>query len=340
MRRRAPGRPLAVVSAAPEGLWRTILPESLTFRRLVCDVGLVQDGALCIDETGTLAACDAFALRWEGLVEREAGWLRRVDARIVLGDVPPLAFAAAARADVPSLALANFSWDWIYGHLARRQARLASHAASARQAYSQASGLLRLPFAGDLSAFAHSEDIPLIARCSTLSRREARDRLGIEAHRRIVLLSFGGLGLPGFDSSVLRPLAGYLFLVSSPPTRPTANVCCRDARGLAERGLDYIDMVRAADVVVTKPGYGIVTDAIGAGTRLVYTERGDFPEYPILVNEMPRYLACAHVDNARLLRGDLGPALEVVLQRAMPAPPDLSGADRAAQLLLERAGSG
>ena len=45
----------------------------------------------------------------------EAAELQRVDARLVVGDIPPLAFAAAARARVPSVALGNFTWDWIYG---------------------------------------------------------------------------------------------------------------------------------------------------------------------------------------------------------------------------------
>ena len=33
---------------------------------------------------------------------------------LVVGDVPPLAFEAAAEAGVDSVAVANFSWDWIY----------------------------------------------------------------------------------------------------------------------------------------------------------------------------------------------------------------------------------
>ncbi len=54
---------------------------------------------------------------------------------------------------------------------------------------------------------------------------------------------------------------------------------------------------------MTKPGYGIVSDCIGARTRLVYTERGDFPEYPIMVAEMPRYLPAVHVSNDALRAG-------------------------------------
>ena len=91
----------------------------------------------------------------------------------------------------------------------------------------------------------------------------------------------------------------------------------------------------AVDVCVTKPGYGIVSDAIGARTRMVYTERGDFPEYPILVAEMARWLPARHVSNADLLAGRVGPVLDEVLATPFPPPPDMSGADRAARRLLE-----
>jgi L-arabinokinase len=107
-----------------------------------------------------------------------------------------------------------------------------------------------------------------------------------------------------------------------------------DGARLDALGLRYVDVVGAADVVLTKPGYGIVTDAIGAGTRLVYTERGDFPEYPVLVREMPRHLACAHVSNHALREGEVVAALDDVLARPVPPPPDLGGADRAAERLL------
>ena len=92
---------------------------------------------------------------------------------------------------------------------------------------------------------------------------------------------------------------------------------------------------------MTKPGYGIVTDCIAAGTRLVYTDRGDFPEYPILVAEMARYVPSAYVSNDDARRGRLEGALERVLEEPLPPPPRLDGAEVAARRLLEvAAGTG
>lgn len=334
VRERAPGMPLAVVTSGPERLYRQAVPGPFVFRSVECDVGLVQKGALAIDEESTIRRWREFESGCRELAVQEARWLRAAEARLVLADVPPLAFEAATEAGVPAVGLANFSWDWIYRHLAPRQPALADAAAVAARAYAKAALLLQLPFAGDLSAFPRRERIPLVARPPRMSREEARRRLGVPEKTACVLVTFGGIGMPSFDPAVLSGLADYHFLLDAPKDSLPRNATTTDAARLEVAGMDYRDVVRAADVVATKPGYGIVSDAIAAGTRIVYTERGDFPEYPILVAEMDRYIPCAHVGNADFLAGRWRPAIESVLARPVPPPPDLHGAESAAARLL------
>jgi hypothetical protein len=107
---------------------------------------------------------------------------------------------------------------------------------------------------------------------------------------------------------------------------------------LERAGLEYTDLVGAVDVVVTKPGYGIVTDCIGAGIRMVYTDRGDFPEYPILTREMSDSLPAVYATNEEVRTGKLGPALERVRALPVPRTPRIDGAEVAAQRLQALAG--
>jgi len=334
IRAQAPDVPLGVVTAAPERLFHDTVPGPLVFRSLECDVGLAQKGPLVIDEEGTARRWQELAAEHATRAGEEGRWLRRVGARLVLGDIPPLAFEAAAEADTPAVGLANFSWDWIYRHLAVRQPALREAADAAAAAYAGAALLLQLPFAGDLSAFPRREPIPMVARRPRMSRAAARTRLGLPQSAACVLVSFGGIGMPAFDLRALAALAGFQFLIDADAGSRPSNVVAVDPARRSALGLGYQDLVRAADVVVTKPGYGIVTDAIAAGTRIVYTERGDFPEYPILVAEMQRYVPCAHVANDDLLAGRWRTAIESALARPVPPPPDLGGAEVAAARLL------
>jgi len=336
VRERDPRIRLAVVSAAPRELYEESGAGPFEFRALECDVGLAQKDALVIDEAATAARCRSFAEAFDERASVEAEWLRQSGARVVLGDIPPLAFEAAARAGVPSLGLANFSWDWIYRYMAERQPSLLDAAAAAASAYAKADLLLELPFAGDLSAFPRRERIPLVARRPRLSGQLVRERLGLDS-KPLVLLSFGGLGLPGFDPRRLAPLEEFRFLTTGEWGALPDNAVGLDRSRIRALGLGYEDLVGASDVVVTKPGYGIVSDAIGGGTPIVFTERGDFPEYPILVREMADYVPSVYVSNDDLLGGRLGPALCEALEAPVPEPPELSGAAVAAERLLERA---
>jgi hypothetical protein len=95
------------------------------------------------------------------------------------------------------------------------------------------------------------------------------------------------------------------------------------------------------DVVLTKPGYGIISECIANDTAMLYTSRGNFVEYDVLVREMPRYLRCAFIGHDDLFAGRWQDALDRV--RAMPPPPERPATDGAATaaswitLLLETA---
>jgi L-arabinokinase len=285
-------------------------------------VGLVQKSALEIDEAATAARVAEFAAGYPLLVEREAEWLSDNEASVVVGDVPPLAFDAAAEVGLTAVAIANFSWDWIYRHFAPRQPSLLAAAEDAARAYSRAALLLALPFAGDLTAFPWRDRIPLVARSPRVPRAEARRRLGLP-QGTLVLVSFGGFAV-ALDRAAFTLPAGARLVFSEDV-----------ADALDSAGLGYQDLVGACDVVVSKPGYGIVSDIAAARGRLVYTDRGDFPEYPVLVREMGAYLPAVHVSNADLLNGRIASAVEEVLALPLPPAPDVAGAMAAAHRLAE-----
>ena len=94
-----------------------------------------------------------------------------------------------------------------------------------------------------------------------------------------------------------------------------------------QRGLRYCDIVAASDAVLTKPGYGIISECVANGAPMLYTSRGHFAEYEILVREMPRYLRCRFISNEELIAGQWLNHLEALA--AMPPPPERARTDGA-----------
>ena len=117
-----------------------------------------------------------------------------------------------------------------------------------------------------------------------------------------------------------------------------ASVRFIDERAVYAAGYRYEDLVRAVDVVATKPGYRIIAECIANGAAVLYTSRGHFPEYDVIVEDMPKYLRTSFISNEELFGGKWEPYLDKLLAQARPRKykkPETNGADVAAELLLK-----
>ena len=323
----------AVVAARPDVriIARTNVPAWLFARAratvdlqpIETDTGVVQIDSLRLDERQSARRAAAFYRTFDQRVDAEARVLRTAGADLVVGDIPPLAFAAAERARVPSLAIGNFTWDWIYGVYPAFAELALEVLPTIRAAYATATRALRLPFHGGFEPMAAvTEDIPLIARRSLRDPADTRERLGVAGDRPLVLASFGAYGapLPYADVS-----AGGEFTLLTVTRHPS-------------QGLEYPDLVAAADVVISKPGYGIVSECIANGTALLYSSRGRFIEYDVFVADMPRVLRCREISQEDLFAGRWADGVAALLSQPQPAERlRVDGAEIAAAEVLKTA---
>src|SRR5262249_22271659 len=251
---------IAVKSAAPAWLFARV--PGVTYERFEADVGMTQTDSLTLDVDDTAGQAARFYRDFDGGAEAEATWLRSTQVALVLGDIPPIAHAAAARAGLRSLAIGNFTWDWIYESYPTFEQHAPGVVQTIRDAYRQCTRALRLPMHGGFASIPDVVDIPMIGRRSTIDRRTTRQAMGIPEDRLFVLVSFSGRVLDIPFERIAHDDA--LTILSPPAALPSP--------------LEYPDLVAAADVVISKPGYGIVSECVANGTPLLYTSRGQFVE--------------------------------------------------------------
>jgi hypothetical protein len=315
---RQPGATILVRSTAARWLLERTIKTPFELDARPVDTGIVQLDSLRLDAAATIAAAHEFYSTFAARAEAEAAWLRARDVGLVIADAPPLACAAAARAGIPSVVVANFTWDWIYEAYTEELEAAPDLIPAIQSAYRQADAAWRLPMHGGFQSFApHAvTDVPFVARHSSKTAAETRERVGLPRDRRLVLPSFGGYGVAGLDLDAVELPDGWDIV--------------RGLQGaeIYDAGLSYQDLVRAVDAVVTKPGYGIVSECLANDTALVYTSRGRFAEYDVFVREMPTYLKCAYLDNAAVLAGRWREAIEAAA--GAPAPPEWPRTDGAA----------
>jgi L-arabinokinase len=336
---------IGVRTSAPRWLFDLTVKGKVAFSTLECDTGAVQVDALTLDEADTIRRAAAFHSDLVTRAASETRMLRELGAGLIVGDIPPLAFAVGAAAGIPSIALGNFTWDWIYADYPR--VRLApSLLPTIRGAYAKASMALRLPMSAGFDGFSNVKDIPFIARHATKTREEVAKLLKLPTDRPLVLMSFGTYGVPGLETDTLTKLKKYVVIAveSQPVGRVKKESPTAERRGsfisvneeaMYDAGVRYEDLVGAAAAVVTKPGYGIVAESIANDTAVLYTSRGHFPEYDVLVEEMPKYLRTAFISQEDLFTGKWDSPLDKLLAQPKPKKKaETNGADVAADLLL------
>jgi hypothetical protein len=342
---------VAVRTSAPRWIFDLTLTRAIDWQPLDGDTGVVQIDSLRVDEDETVRRASRFYEGFDARVSAEAAWMRSNGVRLAIGDIPPLAFAAARAADVPAIALGNFTWDWIYEGYRKWIPDGSRFIDEIRAAYAGADIALRLPMHGGFGMFRRIVDLPFIARRTSRNPDDVRRALNLPIRTPVVLLSFGGYGLASIDLGRIATLRDYVVVATADvganrrADQPhasdggslPANVKMIDEQRLYANGLRYEDIVAAVDVVVTKPGYGIISECIANDTALLYTSRGHFVEYDVLVREMPRFLRCGFIANEDLLAGNWQGALDRVL--ALPAAQkraNVGGAEHAATIIAER----
>src|SRR4051812_17499897 len=294
---------LRIVARTMAPAW--IFPAGVEVERCIIDAGVVQPNSLDIDAQATLERYAALLADEDDRIEAEAAHVRELGARVLVADVPAAAFEIAARAGVLGIALANFSWDWIYEPFAEGRPEYVPLLEHLRAQYGQSSRLLRLPFADGLTAFPVVEDVPLIARRSVADRAATRRSLGLPLDAPLVLFSFGGHASQEPDADRLAALTEYAF-VATTSTAATAEAGARATRRGRNLSLlppltdQYVDLLAACDAVVIKPGYGIVADLIANRVPALYVSRDGFREEPLLVQALETEARAVVLDRAAL----------------------------------------
>lgn len=308
------------------------------------DTGMVQIDSLRLDVRESLTRASAFYSTIEQHTHAEAELLRGLAARLVVADLPPLGLLAAGRAQVPAVAMGNFTWDWIYEAYPEQPALAPGVPSLIRSAHVWADVALRFPMHGGFAGFRTIEDVPLVARHATRDPGEVRETLGLPVDRRLVLVSLGGYGLDWQSPTPLGSRRHHLVFTASTPegvalTRaklgPNTTVVAE--RDMHRSGIRYEDLLRACDVVASKPGYGIVAECIANRRPMLYTDRGAFIESHALVAAMRRWLRARHMTHEHVFGGAWDDEIDAVL--ALPAPPEdppTDGAEVVARLLAER----
>jgi hypothetical protein len=283
LKQQQPDVQLILVTQAPRWLLESYLGTDFIYRPRQLDIGVIQSDSLTMDLPATLAALQQIRKTAPDTIAEEVAFIQSHDIPLILADIPPMAVPIAKAAGVPCWMMSNFGWDLIYGDWGEE---FTPEVDWIQSCFAQCDRLFRLPFHSPMAIFPVQEDVGLTGGLPRYSPEDLRSKLNIQVpQEKIVLLTFGGLGLNAIPYENVRQFPDHLFLtLDQGAAEEFPNLMCLN--GQAYRP---VDLMAICGTVVSKPGYGTFAEACRLDVPLIALPRRDFAEAQYLLNGLQQH---------------------------------------------------
>ena len=299
------------------------------YNEVRCDVGFEQASALRIDLDRTVASLERMLPFDPTRVSALAGQVQAAGCRAVLCDISPMGLAVAQQAQLPSVLVENFSWQWLYASLFDRAPGLRRFSTELERWWRTADHHFQTEPLCERLPDAHL--VAPISRTALKDPGAVRRELEIDPDQSLVVLTMGGYGqgMPFLER--LKEDADVAWVVTG------AHETARDGnlRLFSNQTPIFMpDLLRAADGLVAKLGYGIVAEAWREGIPFMYVSRQDVREMPPLEAFVSEHLPGFEIPTGDFDGGewiDRVPELLGLERR----PRDHGGAEQVAEFVAE-----
>jgi len=241
------------------------------------DIGVVfKKDSVSVGRERTEKMLDEWLVLWDNYIHNEKTFCQDHKIDLILSDIVPQSFIVANELDIPGIAISNFTWHYIFYNL------FGDNFATRRikEAYQHATIALVLPFSEEMNLFKDKESISLISRKITMDKYALRKKYNLSDDEILVYIGIGR----SFDPSYLKKIKkinkkNVKILVSSNSELPFENVIKIPINETETQ--NYIAM---CDLVISKPGYGTVSEAVRAKVPMFLLQRNGFKEDELITN--------------------------------------------------------
>jgi len=321
LRRRIPDLRLTLYTGLPHALLASRFEGEFALIPHSPDVGMCMKNALEVDGAASAAAYQQYHRHWEQAVAAEARLLGSHAPDAILANVPYRILAAASRVGIPALALCGLNWADIYRHFCGDLPGAATILDEMHDAYRSARAFLQPTPSMPMSDLDNRIGIGPIARVGTVRRGEIQRRLGLPAVAKLIVVSLGGI--PTRLTPADWPLLPDVYWIVPAAWGPQR----RDTIAFESLAMNFVDALRSADALITKPGYGSFAEAACNGTPVLYAPRHDWPEEEYLAEWLHRNGRCLPISRGQLEQGAFTKPLEALFALAARDPVIPTGID-------------
>ncbi|NIP37811.1 MAG: UDP-N-acetylglucosamine--N-acetylmuramyl-(pentapeptide) pyrophosphoryl-undecaprenol N-acetylglucosamine transferase [Candidatus Dadabacteria bacterium] len=248
--------------------------SNFNYHELLTDIGLVQKSALQEDLQETIVKLDDFIPFDDSLIDSISKKLVESDCKLVICDISPLGLEIAKRANIRSVLIENFTWDWIYSQYNYEDITLNGHIDYLNNIYNSAGYRIKTkPICFESSSNLLTNPV---SRKSKTDRSETRKALQVSEDQKVVMITMGGIPSEYDFFDKLKQKNDITFIIPGGSDKFEIN----DNLVLIPHMSDFFhpDLINASDAVIGKVGYSTLAEVYNSGVPFGYILRPQFPE--------------------------------------------------------------
>lgn len=225
-----------------------------------------REGGVDIEQTHNL---------FQNYIARSKEWIKDMlnsphvlNADLIVSDIVEEAGTLSKELNKPVVAISHFTWHWLLRELDPRFEEISQYL---EECLSEILEFLYPPFSKYPEQFPNSKPINLIAR-KPRKREEVRKELGIKDDDIVILFAGGGTSVwKGLFSSInINKKRGIVFLADLPVVSDSIKQVPEPFR--------LHDYINASDLVISRGGYGTISETLAYGIRHLILVEKNHPE--------------------------------------------------------------
>jgi hypothetical protein len=325
----APSMHFDIMTTVPDWFFASCNSFAFTYHRLLTDIGLIQKTPFQADLAATVQQLNAF-LPFDGpQIKTLAQQLRQRNCELVVCDIAPLGIRVAQKANLPSVLIENFTWNWLYQgyrHKGLNEFNRYLQAIFADATYHIQTQPVCEPGATDLTA------APVSRKMKTTAS-DIRKKLGLPKNSKVIMITAGGAPKNyGFIDKLRREKDIHFILPGATDTEAIG-----DNLVLLPENSAYFhpDLINAADAVVGKAGYSTIAEIYQAGVPFGYVARSENREMTPLVDFVENHMCGLPIKESDFQDGTFTNSLTKLLQMPRSQDKRPNGADQIAGFIMD-----
>ncbi|WHY71984.1 glycosyltransferase [Fictibacillus enclensis] len=266
----------------------------VVYHKGVTDIGyILQKGSLQLDKDALNTACQNYLFKSDDLVKQEIEYLSSFNVDCILSDIVPIVFEIGDGMNIPTVGISNFTWWSAYEGVIDP---LLNNEFKAM--YEKMDHFIQLAGCNE-PAFGRKSNEQFGFFCRESDDREVqrlRDQLNPSGNKRIVFIPIGMKIELNMAEWPLWNNEDCVFVVSSHMDIQHPNVVKVPA--------DYTEVqnyVAAADLVISKAGWGTVSEAVVHQKPLLIIEREEMNEDRNTIKYLTNYKLCNLTHRERVI---------------------------------------